>query len=212
MKKIISIIMCFVMISSLTMVAFAQTPENTINITDYTIEDIKALEPYVYIENGHFALDVEAAFKDGFDINLLIGQQNYFDFLNEKADNNLIEINNDLSITNIESSGPIASPMAAHWASCGGGKCTEATTHWWGFSRYLCDCLTRELAADIETASSVTTAIGVIGGIFGGAVAVPGGLGTAYFILLGSRMNANNHGRGILMEMTWVFAFDITPQ
>ena len=55
-------------------------------------------------------------------------------------------------------------------------------------------------------------AAGVVGAYFGAVGAIPGGVSSAYWWLLASRLDANNHGHGVYVEMTWVLVFDITPQ
>ena len=68
------------------------------------------------------------------------------------------------------------------------------------------------MSSDFNSCASVAAGIGAVGAYFGGIGAVPGGLSSAYFWLLASRLDANNHGRGVYIEMTWALVFDITPQ
>ena len=181
--------------------------ENT--LLKYSESFIYKLEVYVfycgedlinYIDKGNFFhliyLDIE-----------MKGQTSYLNTLNSQATNGEIAIANDLSITSFT---PIS--RAGHWASCGGGKNTDVTHHWWGYSRYACDCETNRMSADFNSCASVAAGVGVIGSYFGAVGAIPGGISSAYWWLLASRLDANNHGNGVYVEMTWVLAFDITPQ
>ena len=149
----------------------------------YTVDNIKALEPYVSVKDGHFKFDVKQAKADNIDSQLIEGQLKYFDVLNDRADAGDIEIEKDLTIINNE--GP-SSVRASHWPSCGGGLNTDVTEYWWGYSRYACDCETQRMSADFNSC--------------------------AYWWLLASRLDANNHGYGVYIEMTWALVFDITPQ
>ncbi|MFV0504910.1 MAG: hypothetical protein ACK5LT_13240 [Lachnospirales bacterium] len=102
--------------------------------------------------------------------------------------------------------------MASHWYSCGGGLNTDTVEHWWGYARYACDCETNRMSADFNSCASVAVGVAVTGAYFGPITAVPGGLASSYWWLLSSRLDANNQGNGVYAEMTWVLAFDITPQ
>lgn len=211
MKKILSIILSFAMVFSLSVTAFAQSPDNAettaVVTSEYTVDDVKALEPYISVENGLFVFDTEAAISDNVPADLINGQTAYLDILNAKAANGEIAIANDLSIT---SPSPMA--RAGHWASCGGGKNTATTNYWWGYARYACDCETNRMSADFNSCASVAAGVGVVGAYFGAVGALPGGLTSAYWWLLASRLDANNHGYGVYIEMTWALVFDITPQ
>lgn len=68
------------------------------------------------------------------------------------------------------------------------------------------------MAADFNSVSSVAAGLAVVSMWFGGASSVPADLTSAYFWLLASRLDANNFGRGVYIEMTWLLVFDITPQ
>lgn len=201
------------MLFCISVPAFAQNADKNQDKSQlaqkYTVDDIKALKPYVSVEDDHFAFNVEQAKADNINIQLIEGQLEYFDLLNGMADAGDIKIENDLTIIDNEG---IYSARASHWPSCGGGLNTNSTTYWWGYARYACDCETQRMSADFNSCSSVAAGIGVVGAYFGGLPGIPGGLSSAYFWLLASRLDANNHGYGVYVEMTWVLAFDITPQ
>ena len=209
-KKLISAVLTLAMVCSLSIPAFAQTSDidETSLAQKYTVDDIKALEPYVSAVDGHFTFDVEQAKADNVDTELIEGQVQYFDFLNCRADRGEITIEEDLGIINNNTS----VIHATHWPSCGGGINTSVTEYWWGYSRYACDCETQRISADLNSAASVAAGIAVVTAYFGAIPAIPPGLDSAYFWLLASRLDANNHGYGVYIEMTWVLVFDITPQ
>jgi hypothetical protein len=226
-KSFIFVLM-MVMFFPLTTTAFA-TNDFTANeskavkvliVNNYTVDDVKALEPYVYVENSRFGINADAAMADGFDEALIQEQKQFFEQINKEAAQGKVIIKEDLDFTAFSSDSVYACDVcraaaargAEHWYSCGGGRNTAATNHWWGYSRYACNCETQRMAADFSSCASVAAGIGVVGKYFGGIGAIPGGLSSAYWWLLASRLDANNHGRGVYTEMTWVLAFDITSQ
>ena len=187
----------------------------------YTKEEILKLEPYVSVSNvGLFKLDVKKAQKDNIDEELIKGQLQYFEQLNSliekgdlKAQKNLEidRINDTIPLTSYEQNISIAA-KAGHWSSCGGGINTSVEYHWWGMSRYACDCVTRAMGSDFASVAAVSTGVAVVATYFAVAPAIPPGLTAAYFALLASRLDANNHGKGTCIGITWAFVFDIEPQ
>lgn len=206
-KKAIGFLLSAVMILSMSVTIFAQTPVYETPDKEYTVEDVKALEPYISVENGHFVFDAESAVANNVDLELINGQTFYLDLLNARADEGSITINNDLSID-----APKTIAATGHWDNCGGGLNTDVTEYWWGYSRYACDCQTNRISSDFSTCSSAAAALGILGGYFGFVGTLPGGLTSAYWWLLSSRLNANNHGKGVYIELTRALVFDITPQ
>lgn len=219
-KRFMGIVMAVLMVLCTSVSAFAAAPQNNISTASmmrtFSVNDVKALEPFVSVKNGMLVLDVRRALKCGMNADLVKGQLEYFDYINGQVRKGDMAINFDLTIVNKNENlrGKDHSHKAAgHWSSCGGGINTEATMYWWGYARYACDCETREMSADFSTCCSVAEGAAALCGVFGGGVsAIPGGISAAYFGLLASRLTANNHGRGVYIEMTWVWAFDITPQ
>ena len=207
MKKFLCCMLSAIMLLSTSVTAFAQSPDNSVQQQEYTVEDIKALEPYISVENGHFVFDTESAAANNVDTELINGQCAYLDTLNFEADNGYLTINDDLSIDT-----HAVQSRAGHWSSCGGGINTATTNYWWGYARYACDCETNRMSADFNSCASVAGGVGIVGAYFGPIGALPGGLACSYWWLLASRLDANNHGRGVYVEMTWALVFDITPQ
>lgn len=198
-----------IMLLSMSVTAFAQTPDNQPPATEYTVDDVKALEPYISVENGQFVFDTQSALADNVDTELINGQTAYLATLNSRANSGTIVINEDLSI---DAPMAMAETRARHWENCGGGRNTNVTEYWWGYTRYACDCETNRMSADFNSCASVAGGVGIVGAYFGPIGALPGGLACSYWWLLASRLDANNHGRGVYVEMTWALAFDITPQ
>ncbi|WP_146552058.1 hypothetical protein [Rummeliibacillus sp. SL167] len=48
-------------------------------------------------------------------------------------------------------------------------------------------------------------------GIFFPVLLIPGATGS-WFYLFATRLDANNKGKGVIVEMTWAAVFDITTQ
>lgn len=210
MKKLISMIMIVCITCSILGTAVFAKEDNSKQTISFTSEDVFALEKYISVdEDGYFEIDEKAAKKDGINTELVNGQKKYFKELNSMIKEGKLQADKNLEIVSLNED---TSLMASHWYSCGGGRTTSVAYHWWGYSRYTCDCLTQQIAADFNSCASVAGGVGVIGAYFGPIGALPGGLSCSYWWLLASRLDANNHGRGVYIEMTWVLAFNITPQ
>ncbi len=183
--------------------------ENTVE-NQFTKAEILTLEKYIYLnQEGLFELNKKQAKNDGIKDSLLNGQQEYFYHINSLIKNGEITVGENLVIYNNSRK---ATATASHWPSCGGGVTTNSEYHWWGYSRYTCDCLTQDISSDLNSVAGVAAGITLIAACFGPIPALPPGLTSAYFWVLASRLDANNHGRGVYIEMTWALAFDITPQ
>lgn len=223
MKKIISIILCVVLVVSMPLNLFAfenydnfETLDkvyNDISTLNITKADILALEKYISVnKKGFFEINKKQAKADGIDDFLLNGQENYLNHINSLIKTGELKANENLEIkSNIKRSN-VSALSSGHWWSWGGGLNTDVSYHWWGYSRYACDCETQRMSADFNTCASVGAGIAVVAAYFGAIPAIPPGLSSAYWWLLASRLDANNHGRGVYIEMTWVLVFDITPQ
>jgi|GEM_PF-4140002 hypothetical protein len=223
MKKIVSIFMAMVLVFSLAVVpafattlveephSHAETLNSHIAASTYTVDDIRALEPYVNVVDGRFHLDAEQALADGFDAELVDMQIHAFEYRNAEASVGKIIINPDLSVTtSLRLRGGIKN--VRHSKNCGGGINTVPEHFWWGFASYSCDCETSRNSADLNSIAAVTAGVALVSGIFGPVAALPAGLTSAYFWLLASRLDANNYGEGVYVEMTPLLVFDITPQ
>jgi hypothetical protein len=175
----------------------------------FTKDDILTLEKYISVnKKGFFEIDKKQAKADGVNNSLLNGQEDYLKHINSLIKTGELTANESLEI---ESNNTLAL-RSGHWWSCGGGMNTSVSYHWWGYSRYACDCETQRMSADFNSCASVGSGITLVAAYFGAVPAIPPGLSSAYFWLLSSRLDANNHGRGVYVEMTWLLVFNITPQ
>ncbi|WDC83323.1 hypothetical protein PL321_11155 [Caloramator sp. mosi_1] len=171
------------------------------------------MKKYVSVnDNGLFELDYKKAKADGIEEELLKGQLDYFNFINNSINNGELTADKNLNIISNNKNQISYYATSGHWYSCGGGLNTDVSYHWWGYSRYACDCETQRMSSDFNSVAAVGAGITVVAAYFGAVPAIPPGLSSAYFWLLASRLDANNHGRGVYVEMTWALVFDITPQ
>lgn len=216
-KKIISAILIVAMLSLTLVPAMAEggqgdfivNPDYPISYEDASavINKIMALEEFISVDNGRFVFDMQRARERRIDQELLDGQQAWLDSINQLAEAGEVVINSDLSIISDE-----CESACGHWYSCGGGSSTSISYHWWGYSRYACDCETNRMINDFNTVAAGAAGLAVFATYFGLVGAAPCGLASSYFWLLSSRLGANNHGRGVHINMTWILVFSISPQ
>lgn len=229
MKKILNIALLFVLFFSTMTTAFVQSAngmviENTSNentkMVNYTKDAILTLEPYVSVEDGFFKLNAEEATKNGIDFALIQGQQGYFDLLNEQANNGELMISQDLTIEDLtQSKQPVIQEdsLITTLAACKGIS-RGPEPFWWGHRTYADSCDTKKLISDANTAAAAGgltgSGVGIIGLFFPIMLAPAGvaGLTGAYFWLFSVRLDANNNGKGVIVDLTWAAVFDITPQ
>lgn len=84
------------------------------------------------------------------------------------------------------------------------------TYHWWGYDRKFTNYQTKQYVERLEMQAAGATMVTGVGAWFppiGGIAGVSAG----YWALLASRVEANNHGNGVLVEVTWVNVFNVTP-
>ena len=58
-KKFVSVILALVMVMGLSVTAFAQTTD--VPASEYAVDDVKALEPYISVVDGLFVFDTKSA-------------------------------------------------------------------------------------------------------------------------------------------------------
>lgn len=223
MKKSFNFMLSLVLIISMFSfssfnVFAAENVESTIqtkNIEgEFTFEDIMSLEKYVSVNHeGLFNLDTTSAVKDGVSLELLEGQQRYFDSLNLEINEGKLKANKNLEITNLDSNSNTYLPNGeiSLFANCN-GKTTNPVEYWWGKSRKFNSCDANKFAADLASVAAGAAGAGIL------AIWVPG-MGwaslasSAYCALYSSRVTANNaYNTGVIIDMTWAMVYDIEPQ
>lgn len=204
-KRMVALVLAISMVCVTNISVFAADVND---YTSYTVDEIKSLRPYIFVKDGKLLLNQKEAQNAGVPEQLINGQSHYFDMLNQKAEKGLITISKDLSIQQNES---VLQPRLSHAYNCGGGKTTNTEYHWWGYSRYLCDCRSNDFAADLNSAASVAAGAAAVA-TFVAPIASLVGIDSAYWWLVASRIDRNNNGRGVYIEMTYALVFDITPQ
>ncbi len=221
-KKIVSLVLVICMMMSMSAVSFAKEVDRDVTTEpqqQYTVEEVKALEAYISVDNGKYVFDVKAAKKNNVDRELIKVQVNHLNQLNQRAENNDITICEDLSINNNNKSR--SSFSVSHKTNCGGGV-NSYEEFWWGYTRYACDCETNRMIADFATAAAgggiaggTAAAIAIIFPVtapIAGAIAAGLAIDTGYWSLFATRLGANNEGDGVIIDMTIVGVFDIEAQ
>ncbi|MFJ8087397.1 hypothetical protein ACIQ7N_04175 [Lysinibacillus sp. NPDC095746] len=228
MRKILIAALLTVFSFSTVTPAFAQSYEpsvienkNVNDVKEYTFDDILALEPYVHVEDGLLILDENSASDAGIDNELIQGQQEYFNYLNQQVKTNVISVSQDLTIQDLSEDNnekQSDSPMLFKATCKPKGKTTSPESFWWGYRTKLNSCDTKKAITDANTvaagAAISTAGLGGLGAWFpvflaGGVIT---GLTSGYFWLFGTRLDANNNGSGVIVDMTWATVYDIEPQ
>lgn len=218
-KKFIGFFLAIVTMFSTTTVAFANEMNTHSEKNDFDKSQIMQLEPYITAENGFYEFDIEKAIEDGFSEELVYGQKAYLDKLNNEVKQGNITVSSDLKITTYAdvNESTIFSNTPVPFRRCP-GRNTSIEYHWWGYFRYANYCESRRIVSDLNTAAATGTMVGGAAGaisiVFPLAGVVAGGVAfdAGYWWLVATRIDANNHGRGVHIAMTWALVFDITPQ
>jgi len=190
---------------------------NRNDFKEYTFEDILSLEPFVHVEDSLLVLNENGASEAGIDSVLIKGQLEYFVFLNQQVKINAISISPDLTIQTLSNNNEYQNNTLKRSAWCR-GVTTSPEYFWWGYKTKLNSCDTAKVSSQAGTiaASGAITAVSltVLGGWFPPliAVSVIPGLTSGYYWLLSERLNANNKGSGVIVDMTWATIYNITPQ
>lgn len=184
---------------------------------DYTFEDILSLKPFVHVEDGFFVLNENGASEAGIDSILIKGQQEYFIFLNQQVKLNAISVASDLTIQRLSNNNENQNNTFIRFTRCR-GVTTSPEYFWWGYKTKLNSCDTAKVSSDAGTIAAggaiTTTSLTALGVWFPPLLAVGAisGLTSGYFWLLSERLNANNKGRGVIVDMTWATIYNITSQ
>lgn len=191
---------------------------NRNDFQEYTFEDILSLEPFVHVEDGLLVLNENGASDAGIDSVLIKGQLEYFVFLNQQVKINAISISSDLTIQNLSNNNNGYQSNTLKRSAWCIGVTTSPEYFWWGYKTKLNSCDTAKVSSQAGTlgAGGTITATGLTGLGFWfpplAAVGVISGLTSGYFWLLSERLNANNKGSGVIVDMTWATIYNITPQ
>lgn len=161
----------------------------------FDAEDVMALEKYIKVFNGEFSLNKEEAYSDGVDLTLI--------------EAGILKVEDDLSIIRLKDKEQVSPDMQT--LACK-GKTTKSKDYWWGFTQKLNSCDTNKFAADLGSAGTIAGGGALILTWFGFWPALPAGLGSAYFHLMGSRASANNNRKGINMKIRWNLSYKFSPQ
>ncbi|MGE7688498.1 hypothetical protein ACQKMI_04725 [Lysinibacillus sp. NPDC097214] len=182
---------------------------------EYTFEEITALEKYVSVNHeGLFILDTTSAVKDGVKLELLDGQQRYFDSLNLEIKEGKLKANKNLEITDLEITNfdyNLLNGEISLFAKCNGVS-KKAVSHWWGKSSKFNSCDADKFAADLASVAAGAAGAGIL------SIWIPGMgwasiVSSAYCALYSSRVYANNsNSTGVIVDMTWAMVYNITPQ
>lgn len=167
------------------------------------IQEILELEPFISVtEKGLFSLDKLSALNSGINKDIIVMQQESFDFLNNRALAGEITINSDLSIIDPTNFSPLTR-----------NGINRIETHWWGQRRYASTSEAARISADFNSAAAVGGGAAAITFWFP-AVAVPSAVSAAYFALLASRIDSHNArtSRGVIIDVTWAFIFSVSTQ
>lgn len=95
------------------------------------------------------------------------------------------------------------------------GGSTYDISHWWGRTRYKSTYYANKWANDLNKCAAANAGVAVVAGaVFGGVGAVPNGIASAYCWYLASDVSYYNSlsSRGIVAEITWVYAYKMRTQ
>lgn len=226
-KILITVLLTVFLFPTVTTTGFAQSIDlsvidnfknENINVTDFTVDDILALEPYVHVEDGFFIFNEKEAIEDGVDYELIKGQQEYFNFLNQQVENNVISVSKDLTIENLSVSNQYQGNRSIELNKTCYGRSVAAQYYWWGYSTVLNSCQTENVIKDARI-------VGDTGNVSGGGLGILGYffpvfllpaaisfLTGGYFNMFANSLENKNKGRGVIVDMTWVGVYDITSQ
>lgn len=216
MKKVISIILTLAMLLTMSVTAFAAETDAVQSSYEMsaTMDDVLALEPFVIRnQDGTLSLDADAAEASGKNAAAIEALNQHFAVINTQILNGEIGTDEDLNIINGEHL------FMTHRCSSG---VNSYTTYWWGYQRYACNCESKRIVSDLNTwAAGGTMTGGAAAGIaivfpvtaaVAGVIAAGAAFDAGYWWLLATRIDANNEGKGTIINMTHVLVFDIEPQ
>ncbi|MGE6632123.1 hypothetical protein [Bacillus sp. NPDC077027] len=164
---------------------------------------------YIRVFNGLFIFAKGKAQSDGIEPYLIKSQTTYLNQLNSEIEAGRLEAKDDLSIIRLQEKEQSSADMKT--LACK-GKTSKSKDYWWVFTQKLNSCDTNEFAADLSSAGTIAGGGALLLTYFGFSPALPAGLGSGYFHLMGSRASANNKGKGINIKFWWTFVYKFSPQ
>lgn len=200
-KKLISVIslLTLLCVHSFSIVFATENDADKSNKTEQLSNDdyvysLSKVKEYVVYNNGKlYILPTTNEIKRTLKLDDL---QQYFDILNSKVDSKEITIHEDLNITSNQ-----ITPLANY---------STWTYKWWGaekkFNNRDAKILARDLGS-LSEAGSITAGSLTMFPPFYAAASLTG----YYLGTLGSRVTANNKGRGVYVGITYAFVFNVEP-
>lgn len=167
-------------------------------------ELINKVEKFVEVNNeGHIQLSNELS-EEMYEEYNLSALEDHFEELNYGVDSELIAIDKNLNVIELGSQPTL---YANDYIS--------STTHWWGRSTIYNNSQANAAAQQFRNYALGYSTIGGLGVLvpgIGPAVAGAGGLSATYSNLVANRIDNNNNGNGVVLNMTWVAAFTVEPR
>lgn len=193
-------------ISPLQSVAAAENPTNNTvieNTSQTGTEDfgdsITNTQEFVEVDNQGYIKLKDNVSQENYEKYNLGQLEEHFVNLNQKVDQNIISISSDLEIQEnnniftIYSSGP------------------TQEYNWWGYRTTYTNAQTNSAVSTLNAfaaGSGGAAAVGFWFPVFGAGA----GLSAGYAGLLANRMDANNNGNGVLVDMTWAAVYNVSPR
>lgn len=218
MKKYVSFMLVFViMVASFSKVSASPIQRtNEVVQEGHTADQFKAMEVYMSVnENtGKIVFDYNSAKKQ----NLQLAKETLLliNRANEQVESGDVAVGKNYELvgkTTYEGHDTIYVMASSfnHAYNCGGGI-NKATKFWWGYSRWACDCESNKISADLNSMAAGETAAGALVALLWVPAGVVVGIDAAYWWYLASRIDANNRGRGVVIDVTWAKVFNINTQ
>lgn len=194
----------------LSVVASASTVEGTEQVTEvYDIETfISEVEPYVQLsENNHLELsdNIPSSVYEKYSLEDL---EKRFSELNSLEEKNEIIITENLEIFENDKQ-----PKISILSLASNGYKVEK--YWWGSRTYFTDKGTKNAVKELQDSVLYGTTAGTLISLkfpplapLGAAV----GLYAQYYNLLQRRMSEHNNGNGVIVDMTRVDVFSVSPR
>lgn len=214
-KKGIAFLVSAIMLSGTATTVFADSASSDVStnsqITEAELIDIG--NQYVFVnDEGNIALNLPQTSVQE------IGKENYQEIqdgissINDLIESGMLETTENGTIYESNDDELVVQ----------GGNVDKVTYHWWGVRRYANNTNTNALVNKFNTTSNGAWI--VCGGSASGAAIFPAsapitglisgltGMAAGYWGLLATRISANNHGKGVIIDLTWVLVFNIKPQ